>query len=231
MPRLFSTATCALRIFDAATIFMALVILPMFLMARMRCFTAGRNRGEAATAQNTSTTCLGSLATAAHRPNPVVRCSPHRPNPGPYNSPACPDAWRTPLTAPDLREKPRSANAATHTAAAAKAPFSPGLTHPNSSEVAPPRLASSGAAASCRSSEPAPCLKAILPPAAAAALDGVAGVGIAARYYSRDTVVSSELLPVVCLWEGVWVGWRFSCSGTDGSFPDSQCVYEGGHRQ
>lgn len=40
MPRLFSTATCALRIFDAATIFMALVILPMFLMARMRCLTA-----------------------------------------------------------------------------------------------------------------------------------------------------------------------------------------------
>ena len=41
MPRLFSTATCALRIFDAATIFMALVILPMFLMARIRCFTVG----------------------------------------------------------------------------------------------------------------------------------------------------------------------------------------------
>ena len=40
MPREVSTATWALLIFDAATIFMALVILPMFLMARMRCFTA-----------------------------------------------------------------------------------------------------------------------------------------------------------------------------------------------
>jgi hypothetical protein len=29
-----------LRILEAATIFMAFVILPMFLMARMRCFTA-----------------------------------------------------------------------------------------------------------------------------------------------------------------------------------------------
>jgi hypothetical protein len=42
MPRLFSTASCALRIFDAATIFIAFVILPMFLMARMRCLTAIR---------------------------------------------------------------------------------------------------------------------------------------------------------------------------------------------
>jgi hypothetical protein len=41
MPRLCSTAVCALRILDAATIFMALVILPMFLMALMRCLTAG----------------------------------------------------------------------------------------------------------------------------------------------------------------------------------------------
>jgi hypothetical protein len=40
MPLLFSTADCALRILDAATIFMAFVILPMFLMALMRCFTA-----------------------------------------------------------------------------------------------------------------------------------------------------------------------------------------------
>ena len=41
MPRLFSTASCALRILEAATIFMALVILPMFLIARIRCLTAG----------------------------------------------------------------------------------------------------------------------------------------------------------------------------------------------
>lgn len=47
MPRLFSTATCALRIFDAATIFMALVIFPMFLIARMRCFTARQVRRNA----------------------------------------------------------------------------------------------------------------------------------------------------------------------------------------
>lgn len=40
MPREVSTAANALRILDAATIFMALVILPMFLMARMRNFTA-----------------------------------------------------------------------------------------------------------------------------------------------------------------------------------------------
>jgi hypothetical protein len=39
MPRLCSTAVCALRILLAATIFIALVILPMFLIALMRCFT------------------------------------------------------------------------------------------------------------------------------------------------------------------------------------------------
>jgi hypothetical protein len=49
MPLLFSTATCAFLILDAATIFMALVILPMFLMARMRCLTAGREGGALAT--------------------------------------------------------------------------------------------------------------------------------------------------------------------------------------
>jgi hypothetical protein len=43
MPLLFSTAVCALRILDAATIFMALVILPIFLMALMRCLTVKRN--------------------------------------------------------------------------------------------------------------------------------------------------------------------------------------------
>lgn len=41
MPRLCSTAVCALRILLAATIFMAFVILPMFLIALMRCLTAG----------------------------------------------------------------------------------------------------------------------------------------------------------------------------------------------
>jgi hypothetical protein len=40
MPLLFSTADCALRILDAATIFMAFVIFPMFLMALIRCLTA-----------------------------------------------------------------------------------------------------------------------------------------------------------------------------------------------
>ena len=40
MPRELSTATCAARILDAATIFMAFVILPMFLIARMRSLTA-----------------------------------------------------------------------------------------------------------------------------------------------------------------------------------------------
>lgn len=43
MPLLFSTADCALRILDAATIFMAFVILPMFLIALMRCLTAQCN--------------------------------------------------------------------------------------------------------------------------------------------------------------------------------------------
>jgi hypothetical protein len=40
MPLLFSTADCALRILDAATIFMAFVIFPMFLIALIRCLTA-----------------------------------------------------------------------------------------------------------------------------------------------------------------------------------------------
>ena len=44
MPREFSTATWAFLIFDAATIFMAFVIFPMFLMALMRCLTAGRKK-------------------------------------------------------------------------------------------------------------------------------------------------------------------------------------------
>jgi hypothetical protein len=39
MPRDSSTATSAFRILDAATIFMAFVIFPMFLMARIRCLT------------------------------------------------------------------------------------------------------------------------------------------------------------------------------------------------
>lgn len=48
MPRDSSTATCALRILDAATIFMALVILAMFLMALILCLTAGGPIGLAA---------------------------------------------------------------------------------------------------------------------------------------------------------------------------------------
>lgn len=51
MPRLFSTATWALRILEAATIFMALVIFPMFLMALMRCLTAGLQQTRAQRAQ------------------------------------------------------------------------------------------------------------------------------------------------------------------------------------
>jgi hypothetical protein len=46
MPRDSSTATCAFLIFEAATIFMALVILPMFLIALMRCLTARGRRGR-----------------------------------------------------------------------------------------------------------------------------------------------------------------------------------------
>ena len=37
--------TCATRIFDAATIFMALVIFAMFCTERIRCFTASQRRG------------------------------------------------------------------------------------------------------------------------------------------------------------------------------------------
>lgn len=40
IPREVSTAASALRILDAATIFMAFVIFPMFLIARMRSLTA-----------------------------------------------------------------------------------------------------------------------------------------------------------------------------------------------
>ena len=40
MPRDFMVFTCATRIFDAATIFMALVIFAMFCTDRMRCLTA-----------------------------------------------------------------------------------------------------------------------------------------------------------------------------------------------
>lgn len=40
LPRLFSTAICAFFILDAATIFMALVIFPMFLMALILSLTA-----------------------------------------------------------------------------------------------------------------------------------------------------------------------------------------------
>lgn len=43
MPREFSTWACATRIFDAATIFMADVILPMFWMDFIRFFTARGN--------------------------------------------------------------------------------------------------------------------------------------------------------------------------------------------
>lgn len=39
-PRDFMVFTCATRILDAATIFMALVILAMFCTERMRCLTA-----------------------------------------------------------------------------------------------------------------------------------------------------------------------------------------------
>lgn len=42
MPRDCSTATCAFFIFEAATIFMALVIFPMFLIALIRCLTASK---------------------------------------------------------------------------------------------------------------------------------------------------------------------------------------------
>lgn len=49
MPRLFSTAACAFLILDAATIFMALVIFPMFLMALMRCLTASKDRARGRT--------------------------------------------------------------------------------------------------------------------------------------------------------------------------------------
>ena len=40
MPRDLMVFTCATRIFDAATIFMALVIFAMFCTDRMRCLTA-----------------------------------------------------------------------------------------------------------------------------------------------------------------------------------------------
>jgi len=42
LPLELSTAICAFFILEAATIFMALVIFPMFLMALMRCFTVRR---------------------------------------------------------------------------------------------------------------------------------------------------------------------------------------------
>ena len=42
-PRDFMVFTCATRIFDAATIFMALVIFAMFCTDRIRCLTAGRS--------------------------------------------------------------------------------------------------------------------------------------------------------------------------------------------
>ena len=45
MPREFSVACCATRIFDAATIFMADVIFAMFCTDLMRSFTAG-SRGS-----------------------------------------------------------------------------------------------------------------------------------------------------------------------------------------
>ncbi len=43
-PRDFMVLTCATRILDAATIFMALVILAMFCTERMRCLTAQAHR-------------------------------------------------------------------------------------------------------------------------------------------------------------------------------------------
>jgi len=46
MPRLCSTAVCALRILDAATIFIAFVIFPMFLMALMRCLTVHQQQQQ-----------------------------------------------------------------------------------------------------------------------------------------------------------------------------------------
>jgi hypothetical protein len=59
MPLLFSTAACALRILDAATIFMAFVILPMFLMALMRCLTVERDQQSKKCSRKTQACCLG----------------------------------------------------------------------------------------------------------------------------------------------------------------------------
>jgi hypothetical protein len=95
MPREFSVACCATRIFDAATIFMADVIFAMFCTDLMRSFTAaqpqlGRQdgaQGPATPAYLTGRWCSTLSREQAHNSNHSLLHA---------FTPACWDAWRTP---------------------------------------------------------------------------------------------------------------------------------------